>query len=432
MYQVEVPTGYDPCLSCFKRKTRDRWYLEYYLPSEKKVRISCSLPNNIAKNKANIYAVKKHAELLKGLLSEREYRKLGVIVQNIQMSIDQALDEYMRVTFLNKSELNKNKERKMLPHKFKYFKETLSLQLITAVKDIHLIEYKKYLLQEIQKNNTAPATAQSDLANVKKVFNWLARNKIITDNPAKDITPIKIRQEMQVRSNTFTHEQIIKIMQTPFDSYTGLNMKALFLWLRETGCRIGEALHLEWQDVQDGVWSIRYKPKCPTRFGLGWGPKWNKPRKIFLTSAAQEILNSLPKLNSVGYMIQNDEPIHANFIFVMRDNNPKNPNGWRRVDKIEKTWRSFLKKADIPFKGIEGLKKHDLRRTWNVEAKHFRGVEDEFRSIQLGNSVRVNNSNYRGTVDDEVMKMMMRIKESNGSNLIKYLKENNDDTFDKR
>lgn len=133
----------------------------------------------------------------------------------------------------------------------------------------------------------APASAQTFLATVKKVFNWLEENKKILINPAKNLKPIKVLTENKVRKNSFTTEQILKVMEANFTSTNGFPIKAFFLFARETGARLGEILHLEWTDITNGVWHIKPKPNCPTKYNqLGWSPKWSKERKIFLTPAA--------------------------------------------------------------------------------------------------------------------------------------------------
>ena len=64
-----------------------------------------------------------------------------------------------------------------------------------------------------------------------------------------------------------------------------------------TGARLGEALHAEWQDFDlvKGIWRIIPKPECPTSYGLGWYPKWKKPRVIELIPEARRVLQNLPK-----------------------------------------------------------------------------------------------------------------------------------------
>ena len=75
------------------------------------------------------------------------------------------------------------------------------------------------------------------------------------------------------------------------------NLHSVAKAIEYTGARLGEVLHLEWEDIEDGFWHIRYKPNCPTKFGMGWSPKWEKSRSIPLKSEALEVLENQPRIS---------------------------------------------------------------------------------------------------------------------------------------
>ena len=105
-----------------------------------------------------------------------------------------------------------------------------------------------------------------------------------------------------------------------------------------TGARLGEVFHLEWEDIEDGFWHIRYKPNCPTKFGMGWSPKWKKSRSIPLKSEALEVLENHPRI--------------SRWVFPKAD-------GSRR-DSFYKSWKTLLKKAQV-----EDLQVKDFRNWAN-------------------------------------------------------------------
>ena len=78
---------------------------------------------------------------------------------------------------------------------------------------------------------------------------------------------------------------------------------------------------MEWKDIEDGFWHIRYKPNCPTKFGIGWSPKWGKSRSIPLKPEALEVFENLPRV--------------SRWVFPKAD-------GTRR-DSLDKSWKTLLK-----------------------------------------------------------------------------------------
>ena len=95
-----------------------------------------------------------------------------------------------------------------------------------------------------------------------------------------------------VRKVTPKSDELQRMLDAPYVSRSNVDfpIKEFVEFLAETGARDDEAIHLEWTDIESGVWFVREKPNCPTRFGIGWGPKWGKERKIVLSPRALEIL----------------------------------------------------------------------------------------------------------------------------------------------
>lgn len=423
-HKITVPTDYVPKVWPYQLKD-NRWVLEYFLPAkDKEIRTSLTLKAGTTENKARTLAKRKESDLAKGLLTEKEWEKLSRTSSlGDNWTIDQAVSEYISITKIYKSPRQQEKEITEIPRHFKFFQDHFKLTEIHQITEYHLIDYKNYLIKRIGSKEIAPTTGQTHLTLVKKVFTWLEENKKILVNPAKNLKPIRVSAESKARTKTFNLTQIQQVMKAPFEAKNGFPIKLLFLFLRETGARIGEALHLEWGDIHDGIWEIKHKPCCPTHYGLGWSPKWKKNRRVFLTPDALKILEALPKVHSVGYINNNPHPYPANFVFVIRDN--KNLGGWRRVDCVARTWRGLLKAAGLPYEGADSFVRHDMRRTWNVEAKNVRGIDELIRSQQLGNSPVINRTNYAGEQDDETVKFLTKLRAGTSDNLLQYVKRPN-------
>ena len=290
--------------------------------------------------------------------------------------------------------------------------------MIHEIKKSHLIDYRNYLIKQVASGEIAPSSAPTFLAVVKKVFNWLHENEKILINPAKDIKAIKTKNEDKARTNCFTPEQILAVMKADFQPKYDFPIKLYFLFAKETGARKGEILHLEWPDIVDGIWHIKIKPKCPTRLGKGWSPKWGKERKVALSPTALGVLKMLKKVASVGYIKGDPISVPANFVFVVQDR--KTPDGWRRVDDIDRSWQGLMKAAGLPDIGPDAFVSHDLRRTSNEERKH-QGIGDEERAKELGHSVKVNLSNYTGEFNPEFEKFLAVLRSTQGENLLEIL-----------
>ena len=83
--------------------------------------------------------------------------------------------------------------------------------------------------------------------------------------------------------------------------------------------------HLEWEDIEDSFWHIRYKPNCHTKFGMDWSPKWKKSKSIPLKSEALEILENQHRISC--WVLPNTDAI--------------------RRDSLDKSRKTLLKKAQV-------------------------------------------------------------------------------------
>lgn len=318
-----------------------------------------------------------------------------------------------------------------------------SFKLFSQIKEEHVIKYKNYLLAEVETRKKfekemrqkwfsatddekkcllaerstkgfSPMTARGNLVTLKKVLNALKCNKEIGKDPSFEVRNLKLSEKDSVRSTTPTQDQINKILKCEHesDTRTGFQTKAFFFFLKETGARVGEALHLEWPDIENGIWRIRSKENCPTQYGIGWSPKWTKERDVVLSPLALRLLEIIPKSETVGYVTNDLTPYPAQFIFTVKDRGAGKPAGQRRrVDKIDKSWKGLLKAAGVPFEGPEKLIMHDTRRFKNMENEHVKNKSLAERCSELGNSARVNQSNYKGKVDPKIQEIQAQISQ---------------------
>ena len=156
-------------------------------------------------------------------------------------------------------------------------------------------------------------------------------------------------------------------------------IRPLIRFIVYTGCRLGEALHLEWDDIEEGVWQIRGKPNRPTANGMGWAPKWGMARSVHLFPEALEVLETQLR--------------NSRWVF------PK-PDVSRR-DSVQGSWERLKE-----LHGLEDFQITDLR-TWisHVLKKRF-GFTTKEVDAYIGHSSQVNESHYDPISLDLIVKKM--------------------------
>lgn len=87
----------------------------------------------------------------------------------------------------------------------------------------------------------------SRLRSVKRLFNWLTEEEILTENPAKRLKLPKLPQKEPKAISPAAFAQLLAV--TEGDSLIKRRDRALLLVLADTGCRVGGLVHLRVQDV---------------------------------------------------------------------------------------------------------------------------------------------------------------------------------------
>ena len=124
---------------------------------------------------------------------------------------------------------------------------------------------------------------------------------------------------------------------------------------------------MEWQDVKNEVWMIRRKPNCPTEFGLGWSPKWNKGRQVPLFKEALEVFESQPQI--------------SRWVFPKID-------GTRR-GSLKRSWGSMKERNRIV-----DFQLKDFRTWFNHLLKSYYSFSSKEAASYIGNSPRINEVHY--------------------------------------
>ena len=385
--------GYDP-RCCFYPKTSRQgkvtYYLQYYLPGGKRV----SYPIGKKKKEAKLRGFEKECNLKSGIFEERDLDKIPSDIKTRfikpRIPLEDALNRYMKATSYNRQIRTNRLNHQVL----KNLTEMLEVEFIDEVKSEHV----QRLAGMLQSRGLSQASIHSYLSILKTFFNWLIEIAEVLDgrNPVNQVK--KPPRSSKVRDYLVKPDLIRKIfMVESLETRHRVPIIPLARFICLTGCRLGEAIHLEWQDIDflNRSWKIGQKTHCPTLDRMGWAPKWKKPRTIKLIPEALEILESLPRHEVTWGSVRKQDGVswhQANFVFTV-ENNICDQEGSQtrhvRIGSVKRAWASLLEKAGVPSIQIK-----DLRTFFNWFLITKLGLSHKEAGLYLGNSEQVNFDHY--------------------------------------
>ena len=406
MKNRSILAGYQP-RSCFYPKTPKKgpvvYYLQYYLPGGRRV----SRPVGKKKKEARLLASEKEFALKSGLFDEFDKKRIpeGILsrLENPKVLLEEALGRFMEATSYNR---RPSTNRNIYPPLRKMIGSLKS----SCIDEVTAEEVQR-LAGRLKKEGLKDATIHSYLSLLKTFFNWLIEDAEVLDsrNPVSRVK--KPPKSSKVRDFLVRPEEILKILSVKsLSRRVEVPIIPLARFLVMTGCRLGEALHAEWEDfdLTGGIWRIRPKPLCPTFSSIGWAPKWGKSRVIELLPQALEALRSMPAHPLSWGMVQGDEGPQwheAHFVFTVKrkimiggtvENRPV------RISSVRRAWQNLLSEAGIPPVQVK-----DLRTFFNWLLVSSCGLSHKEAGAYLGNSEEVNRFHYM-PVSLEVVREKMR------------------------
>jgi integrase len=199
----------------------------------------------------------------------------------------------------------------------------------------------------------AYASCKTAHAVVNALFNEAVHDRYIAENPlppfsrmfgSRPATPItdKIR--------VIPAHELASILDTA-DATLPRIYGALFLFLARTGCRLGEALGLDWDAVNLIAQTAEIRATYSAHYGLG-SPKSGRARTVALSPALVHRLADL-KQSLEKDAWQQGKPMPDAVFITPRTRNRIAP------DLVRKQWKACLRKLGLP-----GYRPHDLRHTF--------------------------------------------------------------------
>jgi len=400
MKQSGLLLGYEPRCSVYLRKSGKRkvYYLSYYLPNGERIQRFCQEKKSLATKLRYL----KEEELLKGIFDEMDLEKLGDYrsghFNQKRLGTVEALGIYLNTTAENRGPKAQYNDERTLNMLFMEMEQS-GHEFIDQITPLDV----QLLINQYSKKGISEATLTYYKKGMSKVFKWLSEDMELVDmkNPLKKVKIPKKSGLVRDRIPTKAEMASLNAAAVEWVVKNGSPIVEIFKFISLTGARLGEVLHMEWEDFDEktGIWTIRSKPRCPTFYGLGWKPKWGKLRQVPLFDEAIELLECLPRQQEVYGTVPvrdgNKEIIRydfypANFVFPIKVVDGKSGKvGYCRVNCIGNGWESLKKRARV-----ENLQLKDLRTYFNHILKTNYNFTSKEAGAYIGNNEVVNELHY--------------------------------------
>ena len=131
------------------------------------------------------------------------------------------------------------------------------------------------------KEKQMPKTVYTETVVIRQLINFALSRKMITEDP---LTGLRLRKPKPTRQPCWTPAEVDRILIQA----TG-PARSCFEMLRETGLRVGELIHLTWDDVDFDRGFVHVRAKD------GWQPKTGDERSIPVSPALRATLAALSR-----------------------------------------------------------------------------------------------------------------------------------------
>lgn len=187
----------------------------------------------------------------------------------------------------------------------------------------------------LEKKGLAKSSQARHRASISEFLAWCDRNDVIVANPMGKLRPFQTEERLPRPIPPDAMKALTQAMRR-----LPLRERTLFFLLKETGMRVGEALQLDWEDVN----------LSPGQEQLRILGKGNKERVVPLLFG-QECLNLLRAL-------QREDNLTTGAVFRAG----KHKERRLHYNSVRYHWEKLLEKA-----GLSGYTIHQLRHTYATE-----------------------------------------------------------------
>lgn len=211
--------------------------------------------------------------------------------------------------------------------------DDVPLDFVKSIKSEDIYDYMIHVAMD--RSNQASARARK-LVSIRSFFAHLKKDKIISENPAADISSPTVKQALPKYLTLDESQRLLQAITSDKESTNKERDYAMIVLFLNCGMRLSELVGINLQDVN-------FEESKLTVTGKG-----NKQRTIYLNSMCIEALNKYLKIRR-GIACKD-----PNALFVSRNNN--------RISNKTVQWtvQKYLKLAGLDGKG---LSTHKLRHT---------------------------------------------------------------------
>jgi len=218
----------------------------------------------------------------------------------------------------------------------------------TPLPDITREAVKRLLLAK--RDTLTPSSVRQILAPLREMLNYAVEDGVLASNPAARVSRVLApRRSALLEIQPLTREELTLLLTTV--QQEALAYYPFFLCLARTGMRLGEALALQWGDID---WHGRFVD-VRRNYTLGkiTSPKNGKGRRVDLSQQLTEVLRQLLTQRKVE-TLRHGWPEMPVWVFCSRAGRLLDPDNVR-----SRVFYRCLAKA-----GLRHVRIHDLRHTY--------------------------------------------------------------------
>ncbi len=231
----------------------------------------------------------------------------------------------------------------------------------------------------------SPATRSGALVTLQRALSDAVRAGMLRSNPATGVKRPRVRRPDM---HTWSGAELAKFLKETRDDRMGPLWHVLAL----TGMRRGEALGLQWSDVDldSGRLHVQRQRALATGYEVTERPtKGGKPRAVSLDAGTVEALRRQSQQQLDDAQAWGDAWRATGHVFTREDGGPWHP------DRVRVLFREALARVDVP-----RIRMHDLRHTWATLALRA-GVHPKVVQERLGHAnIRITLDTYSHVLPD--------------------------------